>query len=97
MNAIDIVPRVPMLRDTWLPNWLAPWGMLERLLRRHNIAYGHAGEARLCEMIIQVGNAQLCTCSFLPVQYLQSSCSKYDSHRLAVLCTSKTRPHGVKC
>ena len=57
VDAIDIVPRVPMLKETWLPDWLAPWDTLEWLLGRNIVDYGHAGEARLCEKIIQVRTA----------------------------------------
>ncbi|KAK9837522.1 hypothetical protein WJX81_008478 [Elliptochloris bilobata] len=52
VNAVDIVPRTPPLKDTYIPNVLA---CLEQwVLKKHIIDYGHAGEARLCEKIVQV-------------------------------------------
>ena len=59
VNAIDIVPRVPMLKDTWMPNSWDPYGWVEWLFGRKIIAYHHSGEARLGEKIISV-DSHLC-------------------------------------
>ena len=50
-NAIDIVPRVPPTRSTWLPG--KPLGALEGLLGLTIIDYQHAGTSRLAERIVQ--------------------------------------------
>ena len=62
VDAIDIVPRVPPLKNTWWPDkwWGDPYKGLERLFGRKIIEYGHAGDARLAEKIIQV---RACLCA----------------------------------
>lgn len=55
VNALDLVPRMPPRKDA--PLLIGPlcfWYPVEVVLEHHIIAYGHAGEARLCKKVIQV-------------------------------------------
>ena len=51
-NAIDIVPRVPPTKSTWLP--ISSWSWVEKALGRDIIEYHHAGISHLGEKVIQV-------------------------------------------
>lgn len=51
-NAIDIVPRVPPTKSTWLP--ITSWSWVEKALGREIMEYHHAGISHLGEKVIQV-------------------------------------------
>lgn len=51
-NAIDIVPRVPPTKSTWLP--ISSWSWVEKALGREIMEYHHAGISHLGEKVIQV-------------------------------------------